>query len=37
MMLDCCTKDFKSLIDRLHLLEAYEKNAEEGNRLDYCI
>lgn len=31
MMLEQCTKDFKSLINRLNLLKAYE-NAEEGNK-----
>ena len=31
MMLEQCTKDFKSLIERLNLLKAYE-SAEEGNK-----
>ena len=31
MMLEQCTKDFKSLIERLLLLEAYD-NAEEGQK-----
>lgn len=31
MMLEQCTKDFRSLIQRLQLLEAYD-NAEEGQK-----
>ena len=31
MMLEQCTKDFKSLIERVELLEAYD-NAEEGQK-----
>ena len=31
MMLDQCSKDFRSLIERMNLIEAYEK-AEEGKR-----
>jgi len=31
MMLESCTKDFKSLIERLNLLKAYEA-ADENNK-----
>ena len=34
MMLNQCTKDFQSLIDKLELLRAYE-NADENNRSEF--
>lgn len=32
MMLEQSTKDFKSLIERLHLMRAYEDAAKDGDR-----
>jgi S phase cyclin A-associated protein in the endoplasmic reticulum len=36
MMLNQCTKDFQSLIDKLELLRAYE-NADENKRYDILL
>ena len=32
MMLEQSTKDFKSLIERLHVMKAYEDAAKDGDR-----
>lgn len=32
MMLDNSTRDFKSLIERLHTMKAYEDATKEGDR-----
>ena len=32
MMLEQSTNDFKSLIDRMHLMKAYEDATREGDR-----
>ena len=35
MMLDNSTRDFKSLIERLHTMKAYEDATKEGDRWDW--
>lgn len=32
MMLDNSTRDFKSLIERLHMMKAYEDATKDGDR-----
>lgn len=32
MMLEQSTRDFKSLIEKLHMLRAYEESTKEGDR-----
>ena len=35
MMLEHSTRDFKSLIERLNVLKAYEASAKDGDRYEF--
>ena len=37
MMLDNSTRDFKSLIERLHTMKAYEDATKDGDRWGWLI